>query len=115
MFRKFYEQSKETEYEVEQPVSSNEISKLALKVLNEKAEAVDVYLEIVEVQDKGKEYSTVVVDQYLDDGSNLVYLIYSADYIDEMKWSILKDEIKKSYMKKYNVCDEDIFYISFCR
>lgn len=113
MFKKFYEEGNEVEYETENPVKVSEIPDLISQVINIEAEVIDVYFEEVEVEGKDT-YPTVVVDEYLPN-SNPAYLIYSKE-LDEMKWEEVKGKIKEIVASKgYNVCDEDVFYISFCK
>ncbi|QIW24392.1 hypothetical protein EWF20_09670 [Sulfolobus sp. S-194] len=115
MFRKFYQEGKEIDYEISQPISLDEIWKvldeifLNLKDIN----VVDVYYKEVEIDEKTS-YPTVIVDVYNNDGTNPVYLIYVKD-LDEYSWKELKEKIVNKYKSdKLNVCDEDEMYVSFC-
>ncbi|BAB66585.1 hypothetical protein [Sulfurisphaera tokodaii] len=115
MFRKFYEEGKEVDYEIQQPISLDEIWKVLdeifmnLKYVN----VVDVYYREVEIDEKTS-YPTVIVDVYNNDDTNPVYLIYVKD-LDEYSWKELKEKIVNKYKSdKLNVCDEDEIYVSFC-
>lgn len=116
MFKKFYEEGNEVDYETVQPVTIKDVWKpldevfLSLKEVN----VVDVYYNEVEVVDQNITYPTIVVDVYMKDGKNFVYLIYVKD-MDEYNWRVIKEEIAKKYKThELNVCDEDDMYLSFC-
>ena len=111
----FYEEGKEVDYEIQQPISLDEIWKVLdeifmnLKYVN----VVDVYYREVEIDEKTS-YPTVIVDVYNNDDTNPVYLIYVKD-LDEYSWKELKEKIVNKYKSdKLNVCDEDEIYVSFC-
>jgi predicted transcriptional regulator len=63
VFKKFYEEGNEVEYETENPVKVAEIPDLISQVINTDAEVIDVYFEEVEVEGKDI-YPTVLLDLF---------------------------------------------------
>jgi len=116
MFKKFYEEGNEVDYEIEQPITLKEVWKPLDEIFSnlKDVNVVDVYYEEVEIVEKKESYPTIVVDIYTKDNKNLVYLIYVKD-LDEYTWKEIKMEMEKKYKSDLlNVCDEDEGYISFC-
>ncbi|BFH74544.1 hypothetical protein SJAV_24880 [Sulfurisphaera javensis] len=113
-FKKFYEEGKEVDYEIDNPVSLDEIWEPLDEIFNslKDVNVVDVYYKEVEINENTS-YPTVIVDIYNNDGSNPVYLIYVKE-LDEFSWKELKSKIVQKYKDKLNVCDEDEMYVSFC-
>ena len=116
MFKKFYEEGNETDYEIEQPITLKEIWGPLDKIFSslKDVSVVDVYYREVEIIEKKETYPTIIVDIYTKDDKNIVYLIYVKD-LDDYTWKQVKEEITKKYKSDLlNVCDEDEGYISFC-